>query len=239
MARTLPPNRLSQWGHLPAGSRERLHLPSLPLPPRCVLTGGPLKPPPWAGVLSPPSADPTPPPGLTGPGCEVNPDDCVRHQCQNGGTCQDGMGTYTCLCSEAWTGESFKPSSWHRWPSQSDPDLPSHRTPSRRPGPLEISFPSHSSPPHPARSPGSQPSRLRSLKPSLGSGPGRPRPPPSLPPERGGGSLPWKNVLVCPPVWLRDQSRVSATKKGFRKERAARSWPGSCRHCCAPKTRVS
>ena len=116
---------------------------------------------------------------------------------------------------------------------------PSHRTPSRRPGPLEISFPSHSSPPHPARSPGSQPSRLRSLKPSLGSGPGRPRPPPSLPPERGGGSLPWKNVLVCPPVWLRDQSRVSATKKGFRKERAARSWPGSCRHCCAPKTRVS
>ncbi|KAI4560748.1 hypothetical protein MJG53_017377 [Ovis ammon polii x Ovis aries] len=42
--------------------------------------------------------------GFTGPSCEVNPDDCVGHQCQNGGTCQDGLGTYTCLCPEAWTG---------------------------------------------------------------------------------------------------------------------------------------
>ena len=48
--------------------------------------------------------------GFTGPSCEVNPDDCVGHQCQNGGTCQDGLGTYTCLCPEAWTGESFQPS---------------------------------------------------------------------------------------------------------------------------------
>lgn len=81
----------------------------------------------------PPSADPMTLSGFTGPGCEVNTDDCAKHQCQNGGTCQDGLGTYTCLCPEAWTGESFKPRSWHQWPGWSPPGLPSSRRPQLQP----------------------------------------------------------------------------------------------------------
>lgn len=68
----------------------------------------------WEGKVAslgfPPLADPMTLSGFTGLDCEVNPDDCVEHHCQNGGTCQDGLGTYTCLCPETWTGELFKPS---------------------------------------------------------------------------------------------------------------------------------
>lgn len=70
------------------------------------------------------------PSGLTGLGCEVNPDDCAGHECQNGGTCQDGLSTYTCRCPEAWTGESCKPGPWHLRPRWSAPASPPHRTPS-------------------------------------------------------------------------------------------------------------
>lgn len=63
--------------------------------------------------------------GFTGPDCEENSDDCAGHQCQNGGTCQDGLGTYSCLCPEAWTGESCKPSPEHLRPRWSAPGLPS------------------------------------------------------------------------------------------------------------------
>lgn len=63
-----------------------------------------------------PFANPMTLSGFRGPSCEVNPDDCAGHQCQNGGTCLDGLSTYTCLCPEAWTGESFKPSPWPPWP---------------------------------------------------------------------------------------------------------------------------
>lgn len=76
-----------------------------------------------------PSADPMIFSGFTGPGCEVNSDDCVGHQCQNGGTCQDGLVSYTCLCPEAWTGKSPKPRSWHQWPRSSAPGLPSSQGP--------------------------------------------------------------------------------------------------------------
>ena len=57
--------------------------------------------------------------GFTGENCEVNIDDCVNNVCQNGGTCVDGVNTYTCTCHqviiasnatiEAW--ESLKESS--------------------------------------------------------------------------------------------------------------------------------
>lgn len=77
--------------------------------------------------------------GFTGPSCEVNSDDCVRHQCQNGGTCQDGLGTYTCLCPEAWTGESSKPGCWHWRPRWSAPVLQSSQGPQ-----LQRLSPSHS-----------------------------------------------------------------------------------------------
>lgn len=43
--------------------------------------------------------------GFTGLDCEMNPDDCVRHRCQNGATCLDGLDTYTCLCPKTWKGE--------------------------------------------------------------------------------------------------------------------------------------
>lgn len=48
--------------------------------------------------------------GFTGLDCEINPDDCVRHQCQNGATCLDGLGTYSCLCPKTWKGEWFRAS---------------------------------------------------------------------------------------------------------------------------------
>lgn len=68
---------------------------------------GPL---PWVGSV----ADPKILAGFTGLNCEMNPDDCVRHQCQNGATCLDGLGTYTCLCPKAWKGRLFKASSWQQ-----------------------------------------------------------------------------------------------------------------------------
>lgn len=132
-AGTLHPQGLSQWGHLSTGSRERLHFPPVPLSPRCVLTGVFLRPLSGMEVVSHGSllsAHGMTLSGFTGPSCEVNPDDCAGHQCQNGGTCQDGLGTYTCLCPEAWTGESFKPGGWHRWPGWSAPISSPHMAPS-------------------------------------------------------------------------------------------------------------
>ena len=38
--------------------------------------------------------------------CEVNVDDCQDHGCENGATCVDGVGNYTCLCSPDYTGTS-------------------------------------------------------------------------------------------------------------------------------------
>ena len=38
------------------------------------------------------------PPGFSGLSCEVNTDECEARPCQNGGTCLDGLNTYTCQC---------------------------------------------------------------------------------------------------------------------------------------------
>lgn len=66
--------------------------------------------------------------GFTGLDCEMNTDDCVRHQCQNGATCLDGLGTYTCLCPKTWKGESSRANAgwWQRPlpPSQCQPSSP-------------------------------------------------------------------------------------------------------------------
>lgn len=42
--------------------------------------------------------------GFTGKNCDNNIDDCPGHQCQNGGTCVDGVNTYNCQCNPEFTG---------------------------------------------------------------------------------------------------------------------------------------
>ena len=44
------------------------------------------------------------PPGTTGANCAVNTDECSPNPCQNGGTCVDGVNSYTCQCPSGWTG---------------------------------------------------------------------------------------------------------------------------------------
>ena len=38
--------------------------------------------------------------GYEGALCETNTDDCVDHQCINGGVCVDDIAGYNCQCSE-------------------------------------------------------------------------------------------------------------------------------------------
>ncbi|XP_041912674.1 neurogenic locus notch homolog protein 1-like isoform X2 [Alosa sapidissima] len=42
---------------------------------------------------------------IHGPNCEINIDDCPSYDCQNGGTCMDGVNTYNCQCPPEWTGQ--------------------------------------------------------------------------------------------------------------------------------------
>jgi hypothetical protein len=45
-------------------------------------------------------------PGYEGDRCQINVNDCLGHRCQNGGSCVDGLGKYTCDCdSSGWRGE--------------------------------------------------------------------------------------------------------------------------------------
>lgn len=44
--------------------------------------------------------------GFHGTFCEVNVDDCEDHGCDDGATCVDGVGNYTCLCPPHYTGSS-------------------------------------------------------------------------------------------------------------------------------------
>lgn len=39
--------------------------------------------------------------GYTGATCDTNIDDCPANACQNGGTCVDGLDTYTCNCTSS------------------------------------------------------------------------------------------------------------------------------------------
>ena len=42
--------------------------------------------------------------GWSGTNCEVNVDDCVNMPCKNGGTCVDGLNSYSCSCGCEWSG---------------------------------------------------------------------------------------------------------------------------------------
>ena len=44
--------------------------------------------------------------GFTGSECETDINDCSPNPCQNGGTCSDGINTYTCMCAEDFEGEN-------------------------------------------------------------------------------------------------------------------------------------
>lgn len=47
------------------------------------------------------------PAGFAGPLCEINVDDCVDHQCQNGAMCVDGINSYKCICRDPTTTGEF------------------------------------------------------------------------------------------------------------------------------------
>jgi len=38
--------------------------------------------------------------------------DCISHNCQNGGTCKDGVASYTCTCANGYTGELCQTSTY-------------------------------------------------------------------------------------------------------------------------------
>ena len=38
--------------------------------------------------------------------CEINIDDCNEESCKNGGTCEDGINSYSCKCIEGFEGLS-------------------------------------------------------------------------------------------------------------------------------------
>ena len=40
--------------------------------------------------------------------------DCESGPCQNGGTCNDGIASYTCDCAKGWTGDNCEESK-HRF----------------------------------------------------------------------------------------------------------------------------
>lgn len=43
-------------------------------------------------------------PGFTGRLCSEDVDDCENHACEHGGTCEDGVNSYTCVCPEDYRG---------------------------------------------------------------------------------------------------------------------------------------
>lgn len=47
------------------------------------------------------------PAGFSGKLCELNIDDCVDHQCQNGAACVDGLNSYRCVCRDPQTSGEY------------------------------------------------------------------------------------------------------------------------------------
>ena len=42
-------------------------------------------------------------------------DDCVEAPCKNGGSCEDGVASFSCLCGPGFTGELCQSSNVCRW----------------------------------------------------------------------------------------------------------------------------
>ncbi len=45
------------------------------------------------------------PVGFAGQFCEVDVDDCVENNCENGTICVDGVGNYSCVCPHPFSGQ--------------------------------------------------------------------------------------------------------------------------------------
>ncbi|KAM6953504.1 cubilin [Aplochiton taeniatus] len=43
-------------------------------------------------------------PGWEGPTCNQNVNECASNPCLNGGTCHDGLNSFSCTCNDQWTG---------------------------------------------------------------------------------------------------------------------------------------
>ena len=48
------------------------------------------------------------PVGFRGETCTENINECneTANPCQNNGTCQDGLGDFSCVCGQGWTGKA-------------------------------------------------------------------------------------------------------------------------------------
>ena len=44
--------------------------------------------------------------GFTGDTCETNVDDCDPNPCMNGGSCEDGIESFTCTCAAGFMGDT-------------------------------------------------------------------------------------------------------------------------------------
>ncbi|XP_069122162.1 uncharacterized protein [Argopecten irradians] len=57
--------------------------------------------------------------GYTGDNCEIAPDYCVNHQCENGATCVSGEWNYTCTCASNFKGalceDEIVNGNWAEW----------------------------------------------------------------------------------------------------------------------------
>ena len=40
-------------------------------------------------------------------------DDCMENPCNNGGTCKDGVASYSCICPNGFTGQDCETSMLH------------------------------------------------------------------------------------------------------------------------------
>ncbi|KAG8447867.1 hypothetical protein GDO86_015106 [Hymenochirus boettgeri] len=58
--------------------------------------------------------------GYTGRNCETNLDDCQHHECLNGGSCVDGVNSFTCTCPHSYAGPYCQ---WPYPPEQCDKNL--------------------------------------------------------------------------------------------------------------------
>ena len=50
------------------------------------------------------------PEGFSGPSCAVDVDECEPDPCQNGGTCTDGIASFTCTCAPGFSGPTCETS---------------------------------------------------------------------------------------------------------------------------------